>query len=100
MKTFSCVLVLLAIVLAPATTFGATMRCNNGILSTGATTQETLDKCGAPSSSEKDSPNIDEDGFVVRGAALVEHWTYTPAGGIQYQLRFIDDRLVEIRSGR
>lgn len=100
MKHPLCVLTLLASVLASTSLFGATMRCNDGIVATGESTQDVLDKCGAPSSQATDSPHADEDGYIVRGAATVEHWTYTPAGGITYQLRFLDDRLVEIRSRR
>lgn len=100
MKQLLCTLTLLASVLASTSAVGATMRCNDGIVATGESTQDVLDKCGAPSSQVTDSPVIDENGFVVRGAATVKHWTYTPPGGIRYQLRFLDDRLVEIRSRR
>lgn len=100
MKQLLCTLTLLASVLASTSAVGATMRCNDGIVSTGESTQGVLDKCGAPSSQVTDSPAIGENGFVVRGAATVKHWTYTPPGGIRYQLRFLDDRLVEIRSRR
>lgn len=95
-----CVLTLLASVLASTSVFGATMRCNNGIVAVGESTQAVLDKCGAPVSQITDSPHVEKDGFVVRGAATVNHWSYTPPGGIRYQLRFLDDKLVEIRSRR
>ncbi|SFQ67551.1 Protein of unknown function [Halopseudomonas formosensis] len=89
MKQLLCTLTLLASVLASTSAVGATMRCNDGIVSTGESTQGVLDKCGAPSSQVTDSPAIDENGFVVRGAATVKHWTYTPPGGIRYQRAFL-----------
>src|SRR5690606_39704663 len=64
MKQLLCTLTLLASVLASTSAVGATMRCNDGIVSTGESTQGVLDKCGAPSSQVTDSPAIDENGFV------------------------------------
>ena len=60
MKQLLCTLTLLASVLASTSAVGATMRCNDGIVSTGESTQGVLDKCGAPSSQATDSPHADE----------------------------------------
>lgn len=100
MKTSIRFLLVFFTVFSAIGAYGATMRCPNGIVSSGDTAQDVLDKCGPPLSVEKDSPNIDESGFIVRGAAFVEHWTYERSGGMSYQLRFIDDRLVDIRRSR
>jgi|TARA_R110001592_G_scaffold75414_1_gene228391 hypothetical protein len=78
---------------------GATMRCSNGIISTGDLTQEVLTKCGEPVSSNKANPSVDEYGHIVKGAALIEYWTYKDTG-MNYELRFIDGRLVQITGSR
>lgn len=36
----------------------------------------------------------------MRGSATIEHWVYGPHNGMYQYLRFIDGRLVEIRSKR
>ncbi|WP_350224394.1 DUF2845 domain-containing protein [Halopseudomonas bauzanensis] len=45
-------------------------------------------------------PDVDAAGQIVQGAATVEHWLYGPTHGMSYHLRFIDGRLVQIRSQR
>lgn len=100
MKKIIYFLILFFSAISASVAYGATMRCPDGIVSSGDSAKEVLDKCGPATSVLKDSLNIGENGFIVRGAAFVEHWTYDRTGGMTYQLRFIDDRLVDIRSNR
>lgn len=79
---------------------GATMRCDQGLISTGDTAMVVVQKCGEPASRQVSHPARDEAGWVVEGAATVEHWIYGPTSGMSYHLRFIDGRLVQIRSQR
>jgi hypothetical protein len=78
---------------------GATMRCGNGIISTGDLTQDVRTKCGEPLSTNKANPSVDEYGHTVKGAALIEYWIYKDRG-MNYELRFIDGRLVQITGSR
>lgn len=78
---------------------GATMRCHNGIASTGDFTHDIRTQCGEPVSINKTNPSVDECGHIVRGAALVEYWIYKDRG-MTYELRFIDGRLVQISGSR
>ncbi len=94
------ILSLIGISLISLDAYSATMRCPNGIVSTGDTLQIVFDKCGEPNSRERVNPAIDHYGHIVQGAAIIEHWTYQPTGGMSYYLRFVDGRLVQIRSQR
>ena len=78
----------------------ATMRCDNGLISTGDTILIVTEKCGEPASRQVNHPDVDAAGQIVQGAATVEHWLYGPTRGMSYHLRFIDGRLVQIRSQR
>ncbi len=72
-KTIGFLLLLFSVI--PASfVYGATMRCPDGIVSSGDTIEEVFGRCGPAISVVKDSPNIDEAGFVIRGAAVVERW--------------------------
>ena len=87
------------LLLYSATSYGATMRCANGIISTGDLSHVVRDTCGEPVSRKKENPSINEYSRIVQGAALVEYWVYKN-GGMTYTLRFIDDRLVQISGSR
>ncbi|MEH6671888.1 DUF2845 domain-containing protein [Halopseudomonas sp.] len=87
------------LLLSAFSAYGATMRCDNGIVSTGDLSHEVLEKCGDPISSNKTNPSVDEYGHIVQGAALIEYWTYSNRG-MTYELRFIDNRLVQISGSR
>jgi len=78
----------------------ATMRCDSGLISTGDTILVVMEKCGEPASRQVNHPEVDTAGQTVQGAAMVEHWLYGPTHGMSYHLRFIDGRLVQIRSQR
>lgn len=100
MKKHTYLWLFLTSTLAVSSANAANMRCDNGIASTGDSAAEVLEKCGPAVLVEKESPNIDDSGFIVRGAAFIEYWTYKPTGGMIYKLRFLDDTLVDIRSNR
>jgi len=86
---------LLALVVGSA---HASMRCSGALIDEGDLTLEVLRKCGPPAERQIVSPELDQSGRVIRGAVTVEHWTYGPDNGMYRQLRFIDGKLVEIRS--
>lgn len=77
----------------------ATMRCGTQLVDTGMQLDEVLEHCGEPQQRTIDEP-VDAAGYQIRGAATVEHWRYGPENGMYRHLRFIDGRLVEIRSRR
>lgn len=78
----------------------ASMRCDGGIVTEGMGVDGVLEMCGQPATRAIDEPGVDDDGFMLQGAARVERWQYGPDRGMYRTLRFIDGRLVEIRSRR
>lgn len=74
------------------------MRCGQRIVDVGLLTVDVLRLCGEPVSRVVHPPAIDQAGHVAHGAVTVEHWVYGPEHGRYRYLRFIDGRLVEIRS--
>ncbi|GGE51458.1 hypothetical protein GCM10007421_27350 [Halopseudomonas oceani] len=78
----------------------ATMRCDHGIIATGAMMAEVLEQCGEPDSRQHTPRHIDPDGYPAEGSVTVEHWIYGPSNGMVRELRFIDGRLVDIESTR
>jgi hypothetical protein len=76
----------------------ATMRCGQRIVDVGELTVDVIRKCGEPASREVFNPVVGQDGQVVRGAVTVENWVYETNHGMSRYLRFIDGKLVEIRS--
>src|SRR5690606_41129037 len=77
---------------------GATMRCDQGLISTGDTAMVVVQKCGEPASRQVSHPARDEAGWVVEGAATVEHWIYGPTNGMSYHLRSIDRKSTRLNS--
>lgn len=100
MKYILCYLAAAVLLLPAMGAHAATMRCGNGLISTGDTAMMVAEKCGEPASRQVTNPAVDGAGRIVRGAATVEHWIYGPTNGMSYLLRFIDGRLVQIRSQR
>ena len=96
------IVVTLALVLSSigTTAEASTMRCSDGIVAHGESISQVIEKCGEPASREVLPPSLDEYGHIVQGAATVELWTYGPNNGMHQYLRFVDGRLVQIRSGR
>jgi hypothetical protein len=78
----------------------ASMRCNGGIIEEGDMTTEVIQKCGQPANRQATAPALDAYGRVIKGAVSVENWVYGPDNGMFRYLRFIDGKLVEIRSQR
>jgi hypothetical protein len=76
----------------------ASMRCNGALIDEGDLIPEVLRKCGPPAERQVVSPALDQSGRVIHGAVTVENWIYGPDNGMYRQLRFIDGKLVEIRS--
>ena len=90
----------LVVLLLSSAQVRASMRCEGGIVSQGMSAQEVLQLCGECAERQIDRPNLEQDGFMFQGAAQVEHWQYGPDRGMYRSLRFIDGRLVELRSRR
>lgn len=74
------------------------MRCGQRIVDVGVLTVDVLRLCGEPVSRVVHPPAVGPDGHVAHGAVTVEHWVYGPEHGRYRYLRFIDGKLVEIRS--
>ncbi len=100
MRTFNRFLIALALTLPAFSVAASTMRCDNGIVAQGDTMFTVLEKCREPASRKKVDPAEDSYGNRVEGAATIEYWVYQPPGGMNHHLRFIDGRLVDIRSQR
>lgn len=91
---------LMCALLGAGQAYAETMRCDDGIISTGATSFEVLTKCGEPSDKETVNPTVQPDGHLPRGAVTVETWVYGPNNGAHNFLRFIDGKLVKIETRR
>ncbi len=76
------------------------MRCADGIVGAEETMQSVRDKCGEPDEHVTEPAEIDGYGAPVADAVRVDHWTYGPRNGMYRHLRFVDGRLVDIRSQR
>lgn len=100
MKRASLITVLLGALFCFSQADAATMRCDGGLIATGATSFEVLTKCGEPADKEVVEPTVQPDGNSPRNSATVETWVYGPDNGAHSFLRFIDGRLVKIQTGR
>lgn len=76
----------------------ASLRCNGGIIDEGDLSLEVLRKCGPPADRQSIAPSLDSYGRIIKGAATIENWVYGPNNGMYQYLRFIDGKLVEIKS--
>lgn len=97
----SCVRWLMVSALAFQATAYADMRCKSGLASEGDLTREVERKCGAPQDRKviPAAPASIHNGQRRQGANI-EYWTYGPRNGAYYELKFIDARLVSIKSFR
>lgn len=93
--TKMCLLLLFAIFCQESK---ASLRCNGGIIDEGDLALEVIRKCGPPADRQSISPLLDSYGRAIKGAASVENWVYGPNNGMYQYLRFIDGKLVEIKS--
>ncbi|MGV6395469.1 DUF2845 domain-containing protein [Pseudomonas caspiana] len=76
----------------------ASMRCNGALIDEGDLAVEVLRKCGAPAERQITPPTLAANGQLKHGAVTVETWVYGPDNGMYRNLRFIDGKLVEIKS--
>lgn len=78
----------------------ASMRCQKGVIDEGDTSAVVIRKCGPPADRQVIDPIVGSNGRVPYKSLPVERWVYGPSAGMVYYLRFLDGRLVEIRSNR
>ena len=90
-------LLLLALTLLGANA-QASMRCNSALIDEGDLAVEVLRKCGPPTERQITPPALAANGQLKHGSVTVETWVYGPDNGMYRNLRFIDGRLVEIKS--
>lgn len=90
---------LLAALLAQTDTLAAD-RCPNGLIENGDSTLQVLKTCGQPSQRQIIPQATRADGVPRWGSVVTETWTYGPDRGRVMRLRFVSDKLVEVRSGR
>ncbi|WP_122666941.1 DUF2845 domain-containing protein [Pseudomonas viridiflava] len=76
----------------------ASMRCNSTLINEGDLAVEVLRKCGPPADRQITPPALAANGQLRHGAVTVETWVYGPENGMYRTLRFIDGRLVQIKS--
>lgn len=99
MKYLTCLALtlLLSSNLASAST---TLRCGNGLVSTGSTTNEVLQKCGEPIARDLLGSIIKTGIYGETYELQVEEWSYAPRNGMYQFLRFEGGRLVRVNSKR
>ncbi|MFL9814418.1 DUF2845 domain-containing protein [Stutzerimonas sp. VN223-3] len=78
----------------------ASMRCGIGLVQLDDTSEQVEAKCGPADDQTSEGPVLRSDGVPQWGAVKVDRWVYGPRNGAYYHLRFIDERLVEIRMER
>ncbi|MCD5988788.1 MULTISPECIES: DUF2845 domain-containing protein [Pseudomonas] len=78
----------------------ASMRCNSALIDEGDLAVEVLRKCGPPAERQITPPALAANGQLIHGAVTVETWVYGPENGMYRNLRFIDGRLVQIKSSK
>jgi hypothetical protein len=91
----ACLLLVLVLL---AGNIQASMRCNSTLIDEGDLAVEVLRKCGPPAERQITPPALAANGQIKHGAVTVENWVYGPENGMYRTLRFIDGRLVEIKS--
>lgn len=99
MNRFTQLVWTIALAAGLSLTAQASMRCGTQLIDTGMLLDEVLSHCGEPQQRSAEDP-VDEQGYLIRGAARVENWRYGPDNGMYRHLRFIDGRLVDIRARR
>ncbi|TGB27817.1 DUF2845 domain-containing protein [Pseudomonas aeruginosa] len=73
------------------------MRCGSNLISEGELIVDVIRKCGQPAQRQVVGPAVDANGYVAKGAATIENGYMAQQWAYQY-LRFVDGRLVEIRT--
>ncbi|NOK21443.1 DUF2845 domain-containing protein [Corallococcus carmarthensis] len=94
----------------PSLVHASALRCDNKLVSEGASKTDALAKCGEPVSKESKTEYVsrkvkaktptEEDSTEVTASTTVEEWTYNfgPHRLMQVAI-FRDGRLVDVRSG-
>ncbi|GMU02050.1 hypothetical protein KH5H1_61700 [Corallococcus caeni] len=94
----------------PSLAYASALRCDNKIVSEGASKTDALAKCGEPVSRESRTEYVtrkvkaktptEEDSTEVTSSTTVDEWTYNfgPHRLLQVAI-FRDGRLVDVRSG-
>ncbi|WP_238935283.1 DUF2845 domain-containing protein [Pseudomonas typographi] len=78
----------------------ATLRCGTELIAEGAPIGEVQAKCGMPQYQHTEYPALRADGVPRYQAVQVTRWVYGPRNGAYRYLRFIEGKLVEIRTSR
>ncbi|MDY7562640.1 DUF2845 domain-containing protein [Pseudomonas sp. 10B1] len=89
-----------ALMLAASGNDQASMRCASGLIDEGDTISAVVSRCGQPANRRVSAPAVNADGVQAYKSVTVEDWVYGPANGLYQYLRFIDGKLVSIRSAR
>ncbi|WP_281687375.1 DUF2845 domain-containing protein [Pseudomonas citronellolis] len=98
LKEFCVVSLFGVLAFAAASSQAATMRCGSNLISEGELIVDVIRKCGQPTQRQAVGPAVDANGYVAKGAATIENWVYGPSNGAYQYLRFVDGKLVEIRT--
>ncbi|MBB3104251.1 DUF2845 domain-containing protein [Azomonas macrocytogenes] len=77
-----------------------TYRCNRQLVSSEATTNEVLEKCGEPADRLQIGSRETLDNYGFRYEVRVEEWIYGPEHGMYHFLRFEGNRLKQVDSRR
>jgi len=83
-----------------ATLASTTLRCGNGLVSSGTTANEVLQKCGDPIARDFLGYIVKAGNYGERYELQAEEWSYGPRNGMYYFLRFEGGRLVRVDSKR
>ncbi|TBU93466.1 DUF2845 domain-containing protein [Phytopseudomonas dryadis] len=78
----------------------ASMRCGTALVTLDDTLEQVQEKCGDPEQRRINPPALRPNGVPRFNAAEVQHWVYGPHNGAYRHLRFIDGKLVDIRTER
>ncbi|WPX27912.1 MULTISPECIES: DUF2845 domain-containing protein [unclassified Pseudomonas] len=89
-----------ALLLAASGSAQASMRCASGLIDEGDTVGVVVSTCGQPAHRQVSAPAVNADGVQAYKSLTVEDWVYGPTNGLYQYLRFIDGKLVSIRSDR
>ena len=100
MNRFLTSLTLILLLTNQPASASTTLRCGNGLVSTGSTTEEVVHKCGEPVSRAQLGSILKSGNYGERYELLVEEWSYAPRNGLYQFLRFEGGRLVKVDSKR
>jgi hypothetical protein len=96
-SVLTCVVLLIPFVSGQA---NAATRCGTGLINNGDSMQTVMETCGAPLRKNSEGPARRNNGVPRLNAAVISIWVYGPNGGAYQYLRFIDEKLVEVKMRR